>query len=540
MKKIYLFLSLLFCTTAFAQERSELREPVKTRLNAAKDFTITDINDKSHNLYEYLNQGKFVVIDLFATWCPPCWSYHNSKALEKLYNEKGEGEGGTKEFIVIAIEADTRTNANDLAGTGQNTKGNWLEGTLYPMCDITQSNGINIPTDYNLMYYPTILMIAPNANKDVKEVGALATVADFVKAAEDFVMDDEAPKAVFNFDATIIKGSEIDITNDSEGIIDTYKWTFEGGTPATSTEKNPTVAFETAGVFEITLEVTNSKGSHKDAKSVAVLDPAEFNPFVENFERIGAFTETYAHWKSVDLDKKAVFGVNNFDYANESSPVGFLVFNPSKTSPATSMKCKEGSQMGVAIPPSDQTEANDWMISPKLKMEKSMAFKFWAQSPVTNYGPSKFAVYVSTTDDNPNSFVKISEGKHLTNGADWTEFSFDLSEYEGKDIHVAINNVSKASFFFFIDDLRVISAEGIDEVENKTKIFPVPSNEMVYVSSEYEFEGYKIYNQLGQLVLQREGKAKAFNVNISELDEGVYFIHLAGEAGKISKRIIVQ
>lgn len=38
-------------------------------------------------------------------------------------------------------------------------------------------------------------------------------------------------------------------------------WTFEGGNPATSTDANPTVVYNTSGIFDVTLVVTNANGS---------------------------------------------------------------------------------------------------------------------------------------------------------------------------------------------------------------------------------------------------------------------------------------
>ncbi len=40
----------------------------------------------------------------------------------------------------------------------------------------------------------------------------------------------------------------------------TVKWTFAGGTPATSTSRTPTVVYNTAGTFNVTLQVTNTWG----------------------------------------------------------------------------------------------------------------------------------------------------------------------------------------------------------------------------------------------------------------------------------------
>ncbi|MBR9757642.1 MAG: T9SS type A sorting domain-containing protein [Algicola sp.] len=40
-----------------------------------------------------------------------------------------------------------------------------------------------------------------------------------------------------------------------------WTWTFEGGTPATSNDQNPTVTYSAAGTYDVTLQVSNSYGS---------------------------------------------------------------------------------------------------------------------------------------------------------------------------------------------------------------------------------------------------------------------------------------
>jgi vibriolysin len=45
-----------------------------------------------------------------------------------------------------------------------------------------------------------------------------------------------------------------------------WSWTFEGGTPATSTAQNPVVTYTTVGTFDVTLVVTNAQGSDTETK----------------------------------------------------------------------------------------------------------------------------------------------------------------------------------------------------------------------------------------------------------------------------------
>jgi PKD repeat protein len=50
-------------------------------------------------------------------------------------------------------------------------------------------------------------------------------------------------------------------------VIDDWSWTFEGGTPATSTSINPSVTFATPGYKAVTLTVSNAAGSGTESRS---------------------------------------------------------------------------------------------------------------------------------------------------------------------------------------------------------------------------------------------------------------------------------
>jgi len=58
-----------------------------------------------------------------------------------------------------------------------------------------------------------------------------------------------------------------------------YKWTFEGGNPAVSTEENPTVVFTSAGVHEVILEAFNDKTSQIFKSTITVLPDTNLRTF---------------------------------------------------------------------------------------------------------------------------------------------------------------------------------------------------------------------------------------------------------------------
>lgn len=71
------------------------------------------------------------------------------------------------------------------------------------------------------------------------------------------------PVADFEADYTLIPtGYHVNFTSLASGPPSTYEWTFEGGNPSTSNEKDPeNIIYENEGSFDVTLTVTNDLGT---------------------------------------------------------------------------------------------------------------------------------------------------------------------------------------------------------------------------------------------------------------------------------------
>jgi len=79
----------------------------------------------------------------------------------------------------------------------------------------------------------------------------------------------EYPTADFESDETNVPGGcMVNFFDKSSGVPHSWNWSFEGGTPSSSTERNPTnIQYLEEGTFEVTLTVTNPAG--QDVKTVS-------------------------------------------------------------------------------------------------------------------------------------------------------------------------------------------------------------------------------------------------------------------------------
>lgn len=136
----------------------------------APDWTLTDLDGNTHTLYDELDAGRQVYLVFSATWCGPCWGYHNSGNMESIYEDFGPD--GTNEARVYFIEADLNTNEACLygpSGCNGTTQGDWVDGIPFPIINLTSANGPSVASQYQIGYYPTVYTICPD--KRIFETG---------------------------------------------------------------------------------------------------------------------------------------------------------------------------------------------------------------------------------------------------------------------------------------------------------------------------------------------------------------------------------
>lgn len=87
----------------------------------------------------------------------------------------------------------------------------------------------------------------------------------------DFYVDGMSITGVETIDQITVKtGERIQFADLSVGTPTGWLWSFPGGTPETSTERNPEVYYEKAGTYDVTLKVTDSEGADEVTKTAFV------------------------------------------------------------------------------------------------------------------------------------------------------------------------------------------------------------------------------------------------------------------------------
>ena len=106
---------------------------------------------------------------------------------------------------------------------------------------------------------------APNACGDI----VFGEVEDYlITITNEVPPSPEAPTA--NFAANVTTGPApltVTFVDQSNNAPTTWNWTFEGGTPATSTDQNPVVSYTIPGVYAVTLLATNDIGNDIEIKN---------------------------------------------------------------------------------------------------------------------------------------------------------------------------------------------------------------------------------------------------------------------------------
>jgi len=140
--------------------RAELPSPELshelTRLETpepAPDFTLKDMDEQAHSLSAY--RGKVVMLNFWATWCPPC--RREIPSMESIYQDVGKSG-----FVVLAVN-EFETPDHVFAYTGQLS--------VFPTFPILFDHDSKVSQAYGVKGLPTTVLIDKQGRIAYRAVG---------------------------------------------------------------------------------------------------------------------------------------------------------------------------------------------------------------------------------------------------------------------------------------------------------------------------------------------------------------------------------
>jgi thiol-disulfide isomerase/thioredoxin len=120
------------------------------------EFSLPDLEGNLIQLAGY--RGKTVLLDFWATWCPPCeFQVPELNALSKAHEGKGD-------VMVIGVAVDVE---------GAEVVAPWAEkhGVAYQLVIGSE----DVARDFGAMGFPTLVVIRPDGSIDSRHVGLIET-----------------------------------------------------------------------------------------------------------------------------------------------------------------------------------------------------------------------------------------------------------------------------------------------------------------------------------------------------------------------------
>jgi photosystem II stability/assembly factor-like uncharacterized protein len=314
-----------------------------------------------------------------------------------------------------------------------------------------------------------------------------------------------------------------------------------------------TVTSDAAGLDVGTYYATIRFVSNDPATPVADV-PVTFNVIpggaiqsvVLDFEAQDDFAITFDPWTALDVDLGATYGFETITFPGMYDPTAFIAFNPAATTPAMSddpeIQPHSGLRFGACFNTVPPPFNDDWIISPQTTLGTNSSITLWAKSYTDEYGQEMFNVLVSTTDMDPASFTSISGDTPVEAPMAWTEFSYDLSAYDGQTVYVAIQCVSEDRFIFMLDDVSIdfILSTPEPSKEVNLSVYPNPAHDNINITAGVDMNQVEIFNQLGQRVYSQILKNTNLNLSTSEFQAGVYFVRVTTTKGVATEKVMIR
>lgn len=347
----------------------------------------------------------------------------------------------------------------------------------------------------------------------------------------------------------VCAGDNITFTDNSwNGDPTSWSWSFPGGTPSTSADSNPTITYNTPGVYDVSLTVSNGSGSVSTTKTSYIIvnhNTAQYSTpvYSEGFETA---TVPGTDWNIKNTNS----GSNTWQITNTAAATGTNSVRILNTSTSV------GHVDELLGPSIDMTQISG--TTPTLTFKVAHAQKTAASA-------DKLQFYVSTNCGQSWVLRKALTGASLStagvvatsfvpNASQWVTQSVNLNGYTTQtNLYYMFRFTSDGGNNIYIDDINLSGTQvGIeDEIANNLNfnVFPNPSTENTTISFDLidklnvDLRVLDVVGREVSVIYSGNLNNGEYKYNVSEhakLAAGVYFVKLTVDNRTFTKKLIVE
>lgn len=316
----------------------------------------------------------------------------------------------------------------------------------------------------------------------------------------------------------------------------TYNWSFPGGSPTSSTDRDPVVNYPNTGVYEATLTVTNDFGTDSRTITAVVEHVAELaqTPVNEDFET-GALPQ---YWSVENSDESYTWSIIELD---------------------TGANCQATTAYYIAHYDYNNPPAEDYLYSQLIDLEFIQDAELTFDYAYARWGGANqdgFRVEVSANcgaswDTLFNECceelmtVESQQSWWAPGCGDWVQLNFDLSNYLGESLMIRFVGVNGWGNNFFLDNVNVdgLNTVGMAQLLSKgdVRVYPNPANDQLYLQSTFDQVDLQIFDITGKIVFESGRYNEGLHrIDISSMTQGIYFVRLTSTAGERVEKLIIQ
>jgi hypothetical protein len=455
-----------------------------------QSWVANGIDGHTYNIDSIVNSGKTVLVDISANWCQPCWDWHLTGIMEKIYREFGPD--GTNDLEIIFVDGDQGSSMACLQGACLGSVGNWLTGTPYPIIGPYQQ-GHYVQLQYNMPAYPALFMHCPGSASGVT-INREETFDEFLQSWQN------ACPAPFNngsIDAMLMHNDDV------ESCAGTHPYTtlFNQGTDT---------------LFAATLTLKQNGN---------LLDTKNWTGALPPFHHAKIYFDNYIYSAAGSFEKEAIVAGDAYTAGNIETDS----FAPAPIAPNTLMTLDLQCDADASDTKWQLFDENDSVIasSPTANYIYNHFYTYnWVLNPNSCY---TFALYDSIWGD--GICCNTGQGYYrIRNTID----TLDNFIYGGQ--FKAFQEKRK----FFTPSTTVLIPENADN--GNLLIYPNPTSGMVNIQMKKETDAVvSVTDMLGEIVLNASvSRSSKLAVDLRALKDGLYWVRISTGSETVVRRITLS